>query len=739
MAPAIQPAGIPATANISASARRALDLRFVELTDKVRRSRPGDDLDLLRRAYDFAAREHADQLRASGEPYLTHLLEVAHILADMRLDVTTLCAALLHDVVEDTRVPIGQISELFGADVARLVEGVTKISRLDLLAPEARQAESVRKMLLAMVGDVRVVLVKLSDRLHNMRTLEYLSPENRERISRETLDIYAPVANRLGMGLIRGELEDLAFRHLEPAAFLELHKKVESRQKVYERFLGEVQDTIRKKLVEAGIPAEVVARIKRIYSLQLKLHRQQRALDQVYDLLAVRVITDSVRNCYSALGVIHQLWPPVPGRFKDYIAMPRPNLYQSLHTTVIHSGQPFEVQIRTQEMHRIAEQGVAAHWKYKDGGPVSGQDEQRITWMRQLIEWVQDMQESDEFLSTLRLDLYPEEVYTFSPKGRVVALPRGATPVDFAYAIHTEVGNQCMGAKVNGQIVPLRHALANGDAVEILTQKGHGPSRDWLNFVQTSRARCKIRHWINLKERLEATEMGRRLVEKEARQCGISLKKLPADALQKVASEYGCGRIDDLYADLGYGKWSARQVLAKASGELVADQPEAQPQKIVSSVKRMLGMSHSAVQVRGHDDLMAYRAQCCNPIPGDGIVGYVTRGRGVAVHGRACPNVQKLLYESERRIPVEWASPRDSTFEVRLRIRCENRPGILAGITAAISEIGVNIRESESGEESSGARVELSLDVHDKKQLENVIRRIKKIPGVFSIERVFKV
>jgi GTP pyrophosphokinase len=727
------------SAGISASERRALDLRFVELSDKVRRGRPGDDLDLLRRAYDFAAHEHAEQLRASGEPYLTHLLEVAHILADMRLDVTTLCAALLHDVVEDTRVAISQISELFGADVSRLVDGVTKISRLDRFAPEARQAESVRKMLLAMVGDVRVVLVKLADRLHNMRTLEYLSPESRERIARETLDIYAPVANRLGMGLIRGELEDLAFRHLEPAAFIELHKKVESRQKVYERFLGEVQDTIRKKLVEAGIPAEVEGRIKRIYSLQLKLHRQQRALDRVYDLLAVRVITDNIRNCYSALGVIHQLWPPVPGRFKDYIAMPRPNLYQSLHTTVIHSGQPFEVQIRTQEMHRIAEQGVAAHWKYKDGSPASGQDDQRITWMRQLIEWVQDMQESDEFLSTLRLDLYPEEVYTFSPKGRVVALPRGATPVDFAYAIHTEVGNQCMGAKVNGQIVPLRRALANGDAVEILTQKGHGPSRDWLNFVQTSRARCKIRHWINLKERQEATEMGRRLVEKEARQCGVSLKKISDGALQKVASEYGCGRIDDLYAELGYGKWSARQVLAKASGELLADQPEPQPQKIVSSVKRMLGMSQSAVQVRGHDDLMAYRAQCCNPIPGDGIVGYVTRGRGVAVHGKACPNVQKLLYESERRIPVEWANPREFTFEVRLRIRCENRPGILAAITAAISEIGVNIRESESGVENTGARVELLLDVQDRKQLENVIRQVKKTPGIFSIERVFKV
>jgi GTP diphosphokinase / guanosine-3',5'-bis(diphosphate) 3'-diphosphatase len=732
MSPGTQPSAA------SAHARRKLDLRFVELTDKMRRCRPGDDTDLLRRAYDFAAQQHVDQSRASGEPYLSHLLEVAHILADLRLDVTTICAALLHDVVEDTRVPISQITDLFGPELSRLVEGVTKISRLELLAPEARQAESVRKMLLAMVSDVRVVLVKLADRLHNMRTLEFLPQESRERIARETLDIYAPVAHRLGMGLIRGELEDIAFRHLEPATYLELHKKVESRQKVYERFLADVQDTIRKKLVEAGIPAEVEGRTKRLYSLQLKLHRQQRALDQVYDLLAIRVITDNTRSCYSALGVIHQLWPPVPGRFKDYIAMPRHNLYQSLHTTVIHSGQPFEVQIRTQEMHRIAEQGVAAHWKYKGGEPASKQDDRRVIWMRQLIEWVQEMQEPDEFLSTLRVDLYPEEVYTFSPKGRVVALPRGATPVDFAYAIHTEVGHQCVGAKVNGQIVPLRHVLENGDAVEILTQKGHSPSRDWLKYVQTSRARCKIRHWINLREREEATEMGRRLMEKEARQCGVSLKKISELALQQVAAEYGCARVVDLYAELGYGKWSARQVLAKATGESLVDQPEAQPQKIVSSVKRMLGITDSAIHVRGHDDLMAYRAQCCNPIPGDSVIGYVTRGRGVAVHSMACPNVTKLLYEAERRIPVEWSGPRDSTFEVRLRIRCEDRPGMLAGISTAISGTGVNIRESETGTDNALARVELALDVKDKKQLENVVRSVKKIPGVFSVERLYK-
>ena len=732
MDPAHKPAFSPA-------ARRAVDLRFVELMDKLRRNRPGDDLELLRRAYDFAAEQHKTQTRLSGEPFLSHPVEVAHLLADMRLDVTSLCSALLHDVVEDTKIPLTQIADQFGDNVARLVEGATKISRLDLLAPEARQAENVRKMLLAMVNDVRVILVKLADRLHNMRTLGYLDYERQQRIARETLDIYAPVANRLGMGLIRGELEDLAFRFLEPESFLDIQKKISIKQKVFDKFLREAEDTIRAKMVESGIPAEVQARIKRLYSLHLKVQKQQRTLDQVFDLLAVRVITDTVKNCYAALGVIHQIWPPVPGRFKDYIAMPRPNLYQSLHTTVIHAGQPFEVQIRTQEMHRIAEQGVAAHWKYKDGRDVSQADDQRIVWMRQLIEWVQEMQEPSEFLSTLRVDLYPEEVYTFSPKGRVVVLPRGATPIDFAYAIHTEVGNQCNGAKVNGAIVPLRHGLANGDVVEILTQKGHEPSRDWLSFVHTSRARSKIRQWINLHERVQATEVGRRLIDKEARQANINLKKITDDDWQRVASEYGCGRAEDLYADLGYGKWSARQVLSKASGQTLQEPAEDQRPKLVSTVKRMLGLSDAAVVVRGHDDLMVYRSKCCNPIPGDDIIGYVTRGRGIAVHSKRCPNVENLLYEAERRIDVDWAGSTQATFPVRLRIFTEDRPGMLADITTVISDADANIRTFESGGEELHARIEVALDVKDRKQLERILAGIKRIPGVFDIERVYNV
>src|SRR5580704_8314698 len=459
-------------------AERGLQARFGELLEQVRQNRPGEDLAPLERAFAFAAEKHQTQVRESGDPYLSHPLEVAHTLAELRLDVTTLCAALLHDVVEDARISLSDIAAEFGPDTARLVEGVTKISRLDLVSPEVRQVESVRKMLLAMVTDVRVVLVKLADRLHNMRTLGYLRPEKQERIARETLDIYAPIAHRLGMGAIRADLEDLAFAYLEPSAYAELQKVVALRGKEFEKFLGEVEEAIRKHLEENGISATLEGRVKRLYSIHQKVQRQKGSLEQVYDLLAVRIITDSTRNCYAALGVVHQIWRPVPGRFKDYIAMPRPNLYQSLHTTVIHGGQAFEVQIRTHQMHRIAEQGVAAHWRYKDGANganVSDGDDQRVVWMRQLIEWAREMREPAEFLSTLKVDLYPEEVYTFTPKGKVLTLPRGATPVDFAYSIHTDVGHQCVGAKVNGQMVPLRHPLSNGDVVEIATQKGHSP------------------------------------------------------------------------------------------------------------------------------------------------------------------------------------------------------------------------------------------------------------------------
>ena len=721
------------------SEEQKLQARFEELVARVLQQRPGADPELLRRAFEFAAEQHRGQLRQSGEPYLTHPLEVAHLLADMRLDVTALCAALLHDVVEDTKIPLEQIRERFGEEVARLVAGVTKISRLDLRAPETRQAENVRKVLLAMVDDVRVVLVKLADRLHNMRTLEFLPEEKQQRISRETLEIYAPIAHRLGMGLIRHELEDRAFRFLEPENAVDLEKRVALKSKTHEKFLAEVQQMIRDTMLENGILAEVQGRVKGLYSLHHKIESQQRPLDQIYDLLAVRVITDTVRNCYAALGVIHQIWRPVPGRFKDYIAMPRPNLYQSLHTTVIHSGQSFEVQIRTQEMHRIAEQGVAAHWKYKDGKSAAAGDDQRIVWMRQLIEWVQEMQEPAEFLSTLRVDLYPDEVYAFTPKGKVIPLPRGATPVDFAYAVHTEVGNTCVGARVNGQIVSLRHALSNGDVAEIITQKGHTPSRDWLSFVRSSRARSKIRHWINLHERDQAVDLGRRLLEKEARNFGVSLKRLNEEAVTRVAPEYGCSRADDLYAAIGYGKVSARQALQKILGEDLVSEPKEQAPTLVTAVKKALGLGEPTIQVRGQDDLLVYRAKCCNPIPGDEIVGYITRGRGVAVHNRSCPNVQNLLYESERRIDVEWTGAPEGQFVARLLVLAEDRPGMLAEVTGVIGEAGSNIRTLETRQEDLHARIEIALEIKDRRQFDRILAAIKRKPGVFNVERVYKV
>ncbi len=734
------PSNLPLQFNRDRAARQ-LDARLEELLEKLRINRPSEDPWMVRRAYEIAAERHHDQFRSSGDPYLTHLLEVAHILADMRLDATTLTAALLHDAIEDTEYPVARIEERFGADVAHLVEGVTKISRLNMLAPETRQAENVRKMLLAMVNDVRVVLVKLADRLHNMRTLEYLEPEKQQRISRETLDLYAPIAHRLGMGVVRGELEDLAFRFLEPESFLALQKEVSDKAPLHKKFLEEVQTTIQTKLVENGIPAELEARVKSLYSLHRKMLRQETGLEQVYDLLAVRVITDSERNCYAALGVVHHIWRPVPGRFKDYIAMVRPNLYQSLHTTVLHSGQSFEVQIRTQDMHRIAEEGVAAHWKYKSGKPGSEDDDKRITWMRQLIEWSQELQEPGEFLSTLKVDLAPVEVYAFTPKGRVLELVRGATPVDFAYLVHTEVGHQCVGAKVNGQMVSLRHEITSGDVVEILTQKGHHPSRDWLSFVKSSHAKSKIRHWINEQEREEAKEMGKKLLETEARHFGRSLKKIPEADLLKFASDHGLSKIEDLYASVGFGKFSARQILARVLGENAKEEEseiaDSTP-TIVKTVKRMLGFGEAPLIVKGYDDLLVYRAKCCNPIPGDEIVGYITRGRGVAVHTRLCPNVQNLMYQTERRIAVEWGGAGSATFPVQLLIRAKDRAGLLAEITAVISGAGSNIHNLESRPDRSNARVDANLEIVDKRQLETIVANIRKISGVYGVERVYQ-
>jgi GTP pyrophosphokinase len=723
--------------------------KFRDLMKRMQESRPHDDLTIVKKGYDYSLKHHEGQTRASGEPYLVHPLEVALVLAEMKMDPVAVTAGLLHDSVEDTSVTIEDIRKDFGEQVAHIVEGVTKISKIDFATREEQQAENLRKMMLAMVDDIRVVLIKLADRLHNMRTLEHLHPDRQRKIAEETLEIYAPIAHRLGMGKIRGELEDLGFRFLDPVGYEQVEKAVNARRKQGEAFLAKTQQIISGKLKEAGIQAKVESRIKRVYSIHKKLQKQRISVDQVYDLCAMRVITRSLQDCYAVLGIIHNLWRPVPGRIKDFIAMPRPNFYQSLHTSVItEDGTPFEIQIRTEEMHKMAEEGIAAHWKYKDG-PVSAQDEQRLAWLRQVVEWQRDVSDPNEFLSTLKVDLYPEEVYTFTPKGKVVVLPRDATPIDFAYTIHTEVGHTCVGAKVNGRMVPLRHKLKSGDIVEILTQSGHKPSRDWLGLVKSSRSRNKIKHWLNVHQRERAIEIGRKLIEKEARKYRISLKDIKDEDLVKVASAYGLGKADDLMAGIGYGKYSARQVLARLlpagathsiAGDIESEGLTSEPGTIASVVRRVFG-DHNAITVRGQGDMLVYRARCCNPIRGEGIVGYITRGKGVAVHSVSCPNVTNLLYEPERKIDVEWA--RDETtptaYPVKLTVFCDDKFGMLKSITGVIGDAKSNIRNITAQTANSQASVEVVLDIADLKHLEAIIVGLRKISGVHEVQRLQKI
>jgi GTP pyrophosphokinase len=733
---------------VELDATTAADKQYELLEAKVRALRPTEDLTPLRDAYIFAAEHHKHQLRNSGEPYMTHPVQVAHVLADMQMDMVCFLTGLLHDVVEDTSVTVEEVQKRFGAEVARCVDGVTKLSKLNLHSREARQAESMRKMLLAMVSDIRVILVKLADRLHNMRTLGSLSPDRQERIAQETLDIYSPIAHRLGMGKMRGELEDLAFAVLEPEASAEIIQQIETKRQANEEGLDKIRLDVQRKLAREGIPARVEGRLKRAFSVYQKLKRQRIPLDQVYDLLALRIITDSVKNCYAALGVIHNEWHPIPGRIKDFIAIPRPNLYQSLHTSVMGpGGLAFEIQIRTEEMHRIAEEGIAAHWKYKEGKRGLTPDDQRIAWLRQLVEWQREMRDPGEFMSTLKVDLYPEEVYTFTPLGRVIVLPRDATPIDFAYAIHSDVGSTCVGAKVNGRIVPLRYTLKNGDVVEILTQTGHLPSKDWLSLVKTSRARNKIKHVINATEREKAIDIGQKYLEKEARRLGVAMSKVSKSDLERVASEYGVSKIEDLHAALGYGRYSARQVLNKLAPDQVAEKEAPPPEQAKLTTAETYQEARAradhgdlVIRVKGVDDLMVYRAKCCNPIRGESIVGYVTRGKGVAVHSMSCANVQNLMYEVERKIDVEWARTTSENFPVRMIIYTDDRPGMLNQLTSVLFSENSNIRSLEARSDDKrggdGAIVEMTVEIRDKRQLEKVTGAIRRIPGVRDVERV---
>jgi len=725
------------------SALPSVEEMYKQLEEKVRAARPNEDVSALERAFRFAAERHKEQKRDSGEPYMMHPLAVTNVLVDMQMDLIGLQTGLLHDIIEDTDTKLSEIEANFGEDVARCVDGVTKLTKIDLADREERQAESLRKMLLAMTSDIRVVIVKLADRLHNMRTIRSLSRERQERIAQETIDIYAPIAHRLGMGKIRGELEDRAFQVLEPEASAELIREIDAKREQNEEYLKKIKTTIEQKLARENIPARVDGRVKRAYSVFLKLKRQKIRLDQVYDLLAIRIVTDSVKNCYAALGVIHNEWHPIPGRIKDFIAIPRPNLYQSLHTSVIGpGGMAFEVQIRTEAMHRIAEEGIAAHWKYKEGRKGSGVDDQRIAWLRQLVEWQREMRDPSEFMSTLKVDLYPEEVYTFTPRGRVVVLPRDATPIDFAYAIHSDVGNTCVGARVNGTIRPLRYALKNGDVVEILTQAGHQPSKDWLGLVKTPRARNRIKHVINAVERAKAVEIGQKSLEKEARRLGVQLSRISKEDIEKVATDYGVSKAEDLYAALGFGRFSARQVLQKvAPGEGIEEPAPVEPPVKPAPGRRIAtGDGDLAISVTGIDQVMVYRAKCCNPIRGEPIVGYITRGKGVAVHSVQCPNVQNLMYEVERKIDVEWVRSASEPLPVKVIIYTDDRPGILNQVTSILNAESSNIRSLEARGDASrqdeAAIVDITMEVRDKKQLDRVITAFRRIPGVRDIERV---
>ncbi|MGO9110262.1 MAG: RelA/SpoT family protein [Thermoguttaceae bacterium] len=670
------------------------------------------------------------------------------------MDATAVAAALLHDAVEDTPATSEEIGDKFGDQVAHIVEGVTKIDKIQFANREDRQAENVRKMLLAMVSDVRVVLIKLADRLHNMRTLEHLKADRQEAIARETLDIYAPLAHRLGMGKVRGELEDLAFRYTDPVSYEQVSAAVEARRVDGEQFLRTVEDTLAEQLRENGIKARVEWRIKRLYSIHQKIERTKVSFDQVYDLLAIRVITEDVASCYAVFGLIHTLWRPVPGRIKDFIAIPRANRYQSLHTTVMSaSGHQFEVQIRTEEMHRIAEEGIAAHWKYKaGGGVVTARDEERLNWIRQLVEWQKEMTDPNEFLSSLKMDLYPDEVYTFTPKGKVVVVPAGATPVDFAYTIHTDVGHSCVGAKVNGRMVPLRTKLRTGDIVEIVTQKDHKPSRDWLTFVKSPRARNKIKHWLNEDQRLRAVDIGRKLLEREARKFKVPMAQIGDQDLGRIANEFGVATAADLLATLGQGKNTAHQLLSKLSPGFAAP-PEAEPGTapksgeagMTDAVRRLHLTGSDSLQVEGQNDLLVYRARCCNPIRGEEIVGYVTRGKGVAVHARSCPNVQNLLYESDRRINVEWSRAAEGAgqplrYPVKIIVHCEDRTGMLKELTAVISDENTDIRAVDlSRDEEGEAIIEFVVEAEDVRHLNRMVLGLRRVEGVRQVLRTQKV
>ncbi|OIP38664.1 MAG: GTP pyrophosphokinase [Deltaproteobacteria bacterium CG2_30_63_29] len=722
----------------------SLQQRFDRLKDKVCSYHPAPDIVTLRSAFEFAVKCHEGQFRKSGEPYIIHPIEVTEIVAELKLDVASLCASLLHDVVEDTSTTLEELKEHFGEEVAFLVDGLTKLSKLTFNTREERQAESFRKMIVAMSRDLRVILVKLCDRVHNMRTLEHMPEKKQQDISQETLDIYAPLANRLGISWIKVELQDLALRYLHPEESADLIAKIAKTQEERQGYIEEVLQILHRVLADAGLKDfELQGRPKHIYSVYTKMKRSNVEIGQVHDMLAFRVMVDSVPQCYEALGIIHNHWKPIPGRFKDYIAIPKPNMYQSLHTSVIGPYQErIEVQIRTREMHRVAEEGIAAHWMYKEGRITPGDDEKKFAWLRQLVEWQQDLTDPKEFLETVKIDLFADEVYVFTPKGEVRSFPKGSTPLDFAYAVHTEVGHHCAGARVNGQLVPLRHQLQNGDIIEIITSANQRPKQDWLQFVVSSRARTKIRQVVRKEQRGRSQQIGRQLLEKTFRRYGLNLAKLEkAGELEKIARSLKCANGDEIQVNVGLGKLQPETVAAKfAPPEEEGKEPTVQEEgRFGKLMDRLRGRSKTGINVDGVEDMMVRFAKCCAPVPGEPIIGFVTRGRGVTVHAADC--TKSALLEPERQVDCYWdiksTTPAEAKRAVNVRVVCADRPGMLSNISQSFSVMGINITQAHCRTtEDKRAVNTFEVLVKDIKQLQTAIKTLARIPGVYSVERV---
>jgi GTP diphosphokinase / guanosine-3',5'-bis(diphosphate) 3'-diphosphatase len=709
-----------------------------QILSEVASYHPSADLQLVRRAYQFAAEAHAGQTRKSGDPYVTHPLSVAEIICELKLDIASVCAALLHDCVEDTSATVEQLGELFGKEIAFLVDGVTKLGKLPYSTREEQQAENFRKMLLAMARDIRVILVKLCDRLDNMRSLHHLPPEKQERIAAETMQIYAPLANRLGIQWVKVELEDLAFKYIYPGEYEQLAADVAKTRAERLEYIRSVERLIHKEMSDNGVPCEVVGRAKHLWSIYSKMKRTQRPFEEITDAIGFRVITDTQMHCYQALGVAHQTWTPIPGRFKDYIALPKPNLYQSLHTAVIGPrGERIEIQIRTGDMHLVAEHGIAAHWKYKEGRPVTPEDDKKFAWLRQLMESQKELRDPTEFLESVKIDLFGDEVYVFTPGGDVKALPKGSCPIDFAYAVHSSIGDHCSGARVNGMIVPLRYQLRNGDTVEIITSPNQKPNKDWLKLVKTARARTKIRWLLRQEQREKAVQLGTDLLDKALRKHNTTLSRAEKQ-LQHAARELRCVTVDELIIQVGYGKITPQQVLEKALPEIEKrDEKPVVKENMLKTLLRKVTRrtSTSGIKVAGEDDILVRFAKCCSPLPGDPIVGFITRGRGVTVHRRDCD--KGLDLDPERRIDVEWDGNGKTEHEVAIQVLCTNKPGLLAHISQSFSDQGVNISQAHCRTTDDGRAVNtFHASIRDLDQLKTVIRSLTRIKGVYSVDRV---